>query len=80
MTSGDQTDFPGPQIKVTGDALIHSTELPSTQADWGQGRKRNQVRNLEPGLSPALHHPKQAMGSPLGLCTCHCLGLIFLLP
>lgn len=39
MTSGDQTDFPGPQIKVTGDALTHSTDLPSTQADWGSRQK-----------------------------------------
>lgn len=39
MTSGDQTDFPGLQIKVTGDALTHSTDLPSTQADWGSRQK-----------------------------------------
>ena len=39
MTSGDQTEFPGPQIKVTGDALTHSPDILSTQAGWGSRQK-----------------------------------------
>lgn len=39
MTSGGQTEFPGPQIKVTGDALTHSPDILSTQAGWGSRQK-----------------------------------------